>query len=372
MSPAPFVLALEIDGAGTHPAAWRRAAGSPADLLTPRRLRTVAENAERAGFGAVTLDDSILPPGAAPDITGRIGSVERASFVAAATRVIGIAPVASTTYAEPFHLASHLASIDHISAGRAGWVVDTDTDTDTAARAWGRPAVTGDDRTRQEAADAVAVARALWDSWEDDAVIRDVASSRYLDRDRLHYIHFAGTSYSVKGPAIVPRPPQGQLVVLAPAGLVPADRVDVTLLGGTDVAAVRRSAAAAGTPRTFAELEIALDTAEATGAGRVADLDRHGRWPERERLRYVGDAAGLVALLTDLAGVVNGVRLHPLVLDEDLPELSRLVVPALTIGRVVTRPLPGTTLRTTLGLPRPANAFAGTAPRPAELTGATR
>lgn len=371
MSPASLALALEIDGAGSHPAAWRRASGSPADVLSPRRLRTVAENAERAGFGLVTLDDSILPPGTAPDVTGRIGSVERASFVAAATRVIGVAPVAATTYAEPFHLASQLASIDHVSAGRAGWVVAADTGP-AAARAWGRPAVTGHDRIRQEAADAVDVARALWDSWEDDTVIRDVASSRYLDRDRLHYIDFAGTSYSVKGPAIVPRPPQGQLVVLAPAGLVPADRVDVTLVGGTDVAAVRGAAAAAGTPRTFAELEVALDTADATGADRVADLDRRVRWPDRDRLRYVGDAAGLVTLLTELAGVVNGVRLHPLVLDEDLPELSRLVVPALTIGRVVTRPLPGTTLRVTLGLPRPANTFAGTAPRPAELTGVTR
>lgn len=371
MSPAPLALALEIDGAGAHPAAWRRAAGSPTELLNPRRLRTVAENAERAGFTLVTLNDSILPPGAAPDVTGRIGAIERAAFVAAATRVIGVAPVASTTYAEPFHLASHLATIDHVSAGRAGWVVAADTEP-AAARAWGRPAVTGDDRIRQEAADAVAVARALWDSWEDDAVIRDVASSRYLDRDRLHYIDFAGASYSVKGPAIVPRPPQGQLVVLAPAGLVPAAWVDVALVGGADVATVRAAAAAADTPRTFAEVEIALDTADATGADRVADLDRHDPWPDRGRLRYVGDTAGLVALLTDLSGVVDGVRLHPLVLDKDLPELSRLVVPALTIGRLVARPLPGTTLRTTLGLPRPVNALAGADRHPADLTGATR
>lgn len=66
-----------------------------------------------------------------------------------------------------------------------------------------------------EAADFVEVVRRLWDSWEDDAVIRDVATGRYVDREKLHYIDFSGRSFSVKGPSITPRPPQGQLVVAA-------------------------------------------------------------------------------------------------------------------------------------------------------------
>ena len=75
----------------------------------------------------------------------------------------------------------------------------------------------------------------LWDSWEDDAVIRDVATSRYLDRDRLHYIDFNGETFSVKGPAIVPRPPQGQLVVLAPhRACCPTRTVDVALVTAVD------------------------------------------------------------------------------------------------------------------------------------------
>jgi hypothetical protein len=189
------------------------------------------------------------------------------------------------------------------------------------------------------------VVRGLWDSWEDDAVVRDVATSRYLDRDRLHYIDFTGETFSVKGPAIVPRPPQGQVVVLAADGLLPTDQVDVTLVGDA-----RRAA----TPLTFVEVEVALDTPTATAKHRLADL---GRWPDRDRLRHVGSAAGLVALLTELAGVVDGVRLHPLVLDEDLDVLSRLVVPALLRDRTVARPVPGASLRTTLGLPRPVNRY---------------
>ena len=64
-----------------------------------------------------------------------------------------------------------------------------------------------------EAGDYVEVVRRLWDSWEDGAEIRDVATGRFIDRDRLHYIDFTGRYFSVKGPSITPRPPQGQPVV---------------------------------------------------------------------------------------------------------------------------------------------------------------
>lgn len=342
MSPHPatrLALALEIDGDGAHPQAWRRADHPPAELLTPRRLGRVAAIAENAGFTLVTLDDELTPPDGP---AGRIGAVERAAFVAASTSVLGVAPVLSTTYAEPFHLSSQLATLDHLTSGRAGWVVAT-SPAPAVARAWGRPPVRGTAALAQEARDAVTVVGDLWDSWEDDAVVRDVATSRYLDRDRLHYVDFTGATFAVKGPAIVPRPPQGRLVVLAPAGLAPAD-----------VALVHDVAEPADAPRRFLELEVALDTPTASGAERVAEL---GGWPDTGRLRHVGPADGLVALLESVAGGVDGVRLHPLVLDADLAVLSRLVVPALLRARLAARPLPGATLRTTLGLPRPANRF---------------
>ncbi|HJP75730.1 MAG TPA: LLM class flavin-dependent oxidoreductase [Pseudonocardiaceae bacterium] len=352
-----FRLALEIDGDGAHPAAWRRAAHAPDALLTPRRLRDVARIAENAGFTLVTLADDLLPPGAAPDIAGRIGSIERAGFLAAATTVLGIVPAVSTTYSEPFHVSSQLASVDHISNGRAGWVVATSPVSQTA-RAWGRP-VAAD--PAQEARDSTRVVRELWDSWEDDAVIRDVATSRYLDRDRLHYIDFTGETFAVKGPAIVPRPPQGQLVVFAPAGLLPPDAFDVALVGGASVDEVRAGVEAAGTPRAFVEVEVALDTSSLSGAERVAELERHSAWADRGRLRYVGSAGGLVELIGELAGFADGVRLHPLVLDEDLAVLSRLVLPALFKARTARRPLPGASLRSSLDLARPENRFAGSA-----------
>ncbi|MFC7964441.1 LLM class flavin-dependent oxidoreductase [Streptomyces cinereoruber] len=352
-------LAVEIDGDGAHPAAWRRAAHAPGELLSPRRLARTAAAAENAGFTLVTLEDSILPPGSADGTgpVGRIGAVERAAFAAASTSVLGVAPVLATTYAEPFHVSSQLASLDHVSAGRAGWVVGAEEDP-AAARAWGRPVVGGADAIAREARDGLRVVRDLWDSWEDDAVIRSVATSRYLDRSRLHYVDFEGETYSVKGPSIVPRPPQGRPVVLAPAGLVPAELTDVALVGGATPAEVGAAGAADGAPLAFAEVEAALDTPRETARERIADLERYAPWEGRpDRLRYTGPAAGLVELLAELGGHVDGVRLRPLVLDEDLSVLSRLVLPELFVRRLAARPLPGTTLRTALGLPRPLSRF---------------
>jgi alkanesulfonate monooxygenase SsuD/methylene tetrahydromethanopterin reductase-like flavin-dependent oxidoreductase (luciferase family) len=359
----PLALALEIDGDGAHPAAWRRAAHQPHELLGPRRLRAIATTAERAGFTLVTLDDEITTADGPGEIVGRVGAIERAAFVTAATSVLAVAPTISTTYGEPFHISSQLAALDHIGAGRAAWVVAASAGAGVAA-AWGRPHVDDAGGLRREAADAVEVVRRLWDSWEDDAAIRHVASSRYLDRDRLHYIDFTGETYAVKGPAIVPRPPQGQVVVLASPDLVPSELIDVALLRGRTVAELRNALAAATPPKRFAEIEVALDSPDLTAAERLARLDAHRPWADTERLRYIGNSAGLVALIIDLVGVADGVRLVPSSLDDDLPELSRLVLPELIDRRVAARPLPGATLRTNLGLPRPENRYATTAGAP--------
>lgn len=78
--------------------------------------------------------------------------------------------------------------------------------------------------------DVVEVVRRLWDSWEDDAVIKDVATGRYLDPGKVHQVDFDGETFSVKGPLITPRPPQGSLVVLAPDTLADAARPDAERL----------------------------------------------------------------------------------------------------------------------------------------------
>ena len=129
------------------------------------------------------------------------------------TSHIGLIPVATVTHTEPFHVSKAIATLDFVSHGRAGWQVRV-SGTPHEAELFGRRDVSGVDLF-DEASDAVEVVRRLWDSWEDDAVIRDVGTGRFIDRDKLHYIDFAGKYFSVKGPSITPRPPQGQPVVAA-------------------------------------------------------------------------------------------------------------------------------------------------------------
>lgn len=374
-----FAVGIELDGAGYHPAAWRRSRGEPAELLSARTLQARVSAAENAGFTLATFEDSILPPDAGP--AGRIDAPTRASFVAATTSTLGLVPAVATTYAEPFHTASALATLDYSSRGRAGWLATVDPG---AAATWGREPRTSGPEVRREQRDSIEVARRLWDSWEDDAVIRDWGSGRFLDRNRLHYIDFEGETFAVKGPAIVPRPPQGQVVVFADRTTVFADEAtagvcrwrgpgrnesgsdaasfagaDVVLVTGPDEgAAVSTAEQASGDALVFIDLEVALDTPSHSAATRLAELESHTTREPLGRLRFSGPPGDLVSLLTRLSRHVDGVRLHLAVIDEDLPILSRAVLPVLFRTGIAHRPVPGTTLRANLGLARPANRYA--------------
>ncbi|KAF2416279.1 LLM class flavin-dependent oxidoreductase, partial [Microbacterium sp. B35-30] len=336
MSDTPFAIALELDADGAHPAA----SASPG-ALSPRRLASRVARSERLGFTAATFADSPLPAGD----TARLDAVQRAAFAAPLTSAIGLLPVAHVAYSEPFHVATQLASLDWASNGRAGWIAAA-SGTAREATAYGRQALT-DDELRRESDDVIEVARRLWDSWEDDAVIQDAATGRYLDADRLHYVDFEGESFSVKGPLITPRPPQGQLVVAAPAGTA---GLDIALVDGADAAEITDAATrarAAGAGLVWAEVEVVLDS---RGVAAQRRLDSLGAWPSTGRLRHVGDAPGFVALLAELAASVDGVRLHVAELGVDLEEAGRAVLPALRERIGFRSPRPGGKLRDALGL----------------------
>ncbi len=351
------VVALELDGDGAHPAAWRKAHHEPRALLGGDRIRETVQAADIAGFQVATFRDTrVVDPGTT-GIAGRIDAIQRAAFAAPITRSIGLVPEAGTLFTEPFHVATQLASLDYSSLGRAGWLVNAEN-LEEEARSIGSKQLPDSDVT-SEAADVVQASRRLWDTWEDDAVIRDVATGRYLDRTKLHYAEFEGERFSVKGPSIIPRPLQGQLVVFAPAGLIPAVEADVALVSADTadaLAQAAQAATAAGAPRTLVELDIILDSRGQTAEDRLGELDSFEEW--EGGARYVGSADGLVELLTTLFAAADGVRLKPAVLDVDFPELAYKVLPELHRSGLVVPPVPGTTLRETFGLPRPANRYA--------------
>jgi alkanesulfonate monooxygenase SsuD/methylene tetrahydromethanopterin reductase-like flavin-dependent oxidoreductase (luciferase family) len=367
----PLLTGLDVDGAGAHPAAAALSGLAPADLVSGARLARAVRHAEHAGLTFATFADAVLPAVPGAPASARLDAVSRAAFVARTTTAIGLVPEVPTTYPEPFHVATQLASLDLAASGRAGWLAAV-TPGDAAPAAYGRAPVADLGR---EARDVVQVVRDLWDSWEDDAVVRDVGTGRYVDRDRIHRVDFAGESFSVVGPLITPRPPQGQPVVLARAGAGAGPGrdgerlVDVVLVGGSGAAEARAAARAvvdgdAGA-RAVVEVQVVLDAEGRTGADRLAELDAGaaGPWPAGAALRHVGTPAGLRALLAELADdpAVAGVRLLAASLDADLPVLARDVLPALRADRRTAAPRGGATLRDHLGLARPENRFAGAA-----------
>jgi alkanesulfonate monooxygenase SsuD/methylene tetrahydromethanopterin reductase-like flavin-dependent oxidoreductase (luciferase family) len=386
VQPGRGLLLIELDGDGGHPAAWRKSTSAPASVLDPAKLRGVVLAAESAGFHAATFGDGAGPEIGAPEIgapeigapvdsAGRLNALQRAAFVAPLTRSIALVPEVDTVYTEPFHVSTQLASLDYVSRGRAGWLVRASASSEDAA-AVGREHADPARQTR-EAAASVELGRRLWDTWEDDAVIRDVPTGRYLDVDRLHYADFEGQDYSVKGPSIIPRPPQGQLPVLAPAGLldsgaVAAAAADALLVSAPtpellaaelrDTAAALAQAVTPGAgheagPALIAELDVVLDARGEPAAARLAQLDRYTTW-QSPRARFVGSAADLTELLAELLTVATGIRLHPAVLDVDLEELAQLVLPELRRRGVLAATAPDVSFREQLGLSRPVSRYA--------------
>ncbi|MFD7011517.1 LLM class flavin-dependent oxidoreductase [Rhodococcus jostii] len=328
----------------------------PADVLSPRVLRSVVDTAEAAGFALVTIDDRVVPgEGAFP--VGRLDAGTRASFVATTTSSIGVAPTVHALTTEPFHLATQLASLDHGSRGRAAWVVGSDNSADTNGAVGFEPRAP--QAVQREVRDVIELARQLWDSWEDDAVIRDGATGRYLDPDKVHHVGFAGEFFSVVGPLITPRSPQGQIVVVGAAELGVTDLLDIVLLSAQDATEIGESAAGQQA-LTFADVEVILDTQTESAQSRLAVLEGYSPWPDRGRIRFAGSAPDFVDLVRSLVDKVDGVRIHPAVVTTDLAVLVDEVLPALQQFSLHRIPRPGSTLRETLGLPRPLSRFAST------------
>ncbi|EDY46829.1 LLM class flavin-dependent oxidoreductase [Streptomyces sp. SPB074] len=394
----PLHLAVALDGAGWHPAAWRARGARPGELFTAAYWADLVREAEAGLLDFVTFEDALSlqssrlegPDDRTDQVRGRLDAVLTAARVAPLTRHIGLVPTAVVTHTEPFHLSKAVATLDHVTKGRAGVRVQISARPQEYAH-FGRrafaPLTLGELRSPagqsavatlfDEAADYVEVLRRLWDSWEDDAEIRDAATGRFIDRDKLHYIDFEGPHFAVKGPSITPRPPQGQPLVTSlahqtvPYRLVArsADLGYVTPHSAEDaraiVAEIRAEHAAAGRagepPHVFGDLVVLLDEEPGRAAERLAALDEQAGEPFTSDAEiFAGTPAALADLLTDWQSAgLGGYRLRPAVLGHDLRGITRGLVPELQRRGAFRTAYTATTLRGHLGLDtHPANRYA--------------
>lgn len=373
-------LALALDGTGWHPASWREPDARPDDLLRPRYWADLAREAERGLLDFVTIEDGLTlqsdhpfkPDDRTDRVRGRLDAVLIAARVAPLTRHLGFVPTAIATHTEPFHLSKAIATLDYVSTGRAGIRVQV-ASTPEAAKHFGRREATAGVDLMDEAADYVEVLRRLWDSWEDDAEIRDVVTGRFIDRAKVHYIDFEGATFSVKGPSITPRPPQGQPIVAAlghgdPAYRLIASSADVGFVTPRDAADLARIVAdiAQRRPADLVPVQVFADVVVFLADTEAAAHHRKQRLDERLGREYISDASVFVGTSAQLADLVEdwhsagatGFRLRPGTVPHDLVQITEGLVPELQRRGVFRTAYGADTLRDALGLPRPANRYA--------------
>lgn len=324
-----------------------------------------ARLAERGGLDFVTLGDSFARPG--PDALGVLAQV------ASATARIGLVPTVTSTHTEPFQVRAAVATLDRISGGRAGWQLDVSA-TEAEARLSGRRRAAPGDALWREAGEVADAAARLWDSGEDDAGIRDVATGRFADRGELHHVDVQGAAFSVKGPSTVPRPPQGH-----PVRVVDATEAQArpTAARYADVALVRAvSAAQAGAVRDELRvaakdlgrdpdgLRVLASLVVDLGGGEYAAEPGHGGGGPRPSAHgplYRGGPVDLAELITawHTSGIVDGFHLVPAEPRRDLERLVNGTVALLQHRGLFRTFYPGRTLREHLGLARPDGQYAG-------------
>ncbi|MEU4830176.1 LLM class flavin-dependent oxidoreductase [Streptosporangium sp. NPDC023615] len=308
-------------GVGHHEAAWRHPRTEPARLNDVRHYQRLARVAERGRLDSVFLADGLALHGdVRHNALGGLEPLTLLSALAAVTDHIGLIATVSTTYNEPFHVARKFASLDHISGGRAGWNIVTSAG-EAEARNFGvdRPAHADRYARADEFLDVVTK---LWDSWQDDAIVRDRDGGVYADTTRIHPIEHAGERFAVRGPLNTSRPPQGH-PLLVQAGSSEAGREF----------AARHAEAVFTAQQTLAEgREFYTDLKSRLaryGRGHdellvlpgispiIGSTEEEARRLERELQDLITPAYGLAQL-----SVLTGIELTHDALDRPLPDIS--------------------------------------------------
>lgn len=257
-----IILGAYLGGVNHHTAWWHPRAGSQIDFST---FEHTARTAERGKFDFFFLAEGLALRERAgkifdQDIIGRPDTLPVLASLAAVTTHLGLAGTLNATFNEPYELARQLATLDHLSGGRAAWNVVTSFDAFTGQN-FRRGGFLDPAQRYERAQDMIDAVRTLWDSWDEADLVADKESGRFLARPGAGAFEIHSSQFDIAGRFTVPRSPQGRPVVLQ-AGVSPQ---------GRDFAA--RSADAIFSP--YGKLPEAADFYRDVKARAVA----HGRSP---------------------------------------------------------------------------------------------
>ena len=319
---------------GHHVASWLHPDAQIDAGTNFRHYVELAQMSERAKFDLMFLADALAvrdgnlePLSRWPQYMAYFEPITLLSGIAGLTERIGLVSTATTSYNEPYNVARKFASLDHISGGRAGWNVVTSANISEAFN-FGREAHFEHGERYDRALEFTEVVFGLWDSWDDDAFLRDRATGRYFDPAKLHTLNHKGEHFSVRGPLNVARPPQGRPVIFQ------AGSSEV----GRELAA--RTAEAVFTP------QHSLEGAQAFYRDLKGRMAKYGRSPEHlvvmpglnpivgrtrreaeEKHRYLQSLIHQDVGLELLSNALADFDLRPYDLDGPLPEAAYSVTP---------------------------------------------
>jgi len=322
-----ILAAFFFNPQGDYRVSWRHPRAPGNDFLDFDYYRRLATSAEAAKIDVVFIADHLgiwngLGSGVSHYSNPRLEPLSLVSALSAVTKDIGFMVTASTSYTEPFHTARMFASIDHISGGRIAWNVVT-SGLDEEAVNFGLDGNIDHSLRYERAAEFLDVAKALWDSWEDDALAIDKRSGLFAHPEKVHFLNHKGKHFKVRGPLNVSRSPQGY-PVLVQAGSSEA---------GKNLAAA------------YAEVHFAILKSVEEGVAYRADMDarlaKFGRDPTgfklvpgivpivansaseaQEKQEYL-ESFMVDAMAVDLLSTWAGLDLSAYPLDGPIPELVK-------------------------------------------------
>ena len=212
-------LAAFMRPASIHTGAWRYPDAFPDANFNFAHLKRFAQTLERGKFDAFFMADHMAVLNMPLDALKRshtVTSFEPFTLLSALSQVterIGLVATGSTTFDAPYHIARRFASLDHLSGGRAGWNLVTSSSPDEAFN-FGLDAHVPHAERYDRAREFAHVVKGLWDTWEDDAFLRNKNSGRYFDPAKFHMLNHRGRWFRVRGPLNVARPLQGYPVIV--------------------------------------------------------------------------------------------------------------------------------------------------------------
>ena len=207
-------LGAFLAGTGSNMASWRHPDAVPDAAINLDYYKQLTRRAEEAKLDFVFFGDGLyISEKSHPNFLNRFEPLTLLAALAMDTKQIGLAATLSTSYSEPFTVARQFASIDHISEGRAGWNIVT-SPLEGSARNYSKSEHPQHDLRYRMAVEYLEVTKGLWDSWEDDAFVRNKETGQFIDPHKLHRVNHKGEFFSVQGPLTISRSKQGRPILI--------------------------------------------------------------------------------------------------------------------------------------------------------------